>query len=195
MIAGEGVSMDGRLFEPRYDKITEAVLTLIESSHSDVNFGETKLVKLLYYADCEAYRRFGAPITGMTYLHFQHGPYPENWQGTRSTLEFDGAVEIQLQQPGMGYVRHRWVNQRGVKAGVLTVQEVDLLQEQAKRFANYNGKNIADYSHQEFGWRLTEEYEPIPYAVTGFSDPPLTQRDLETARRIATDVVSRRTGV
>ena len=132
--------MDGQLFEPQYEKITEAVLTLIESSHSDVNLGETKLVKLLYYADCEAYRQFGAPITGMTYLHFPRGPYPENWQRVRSTLEIDGAVEIQYQQPGNGYVRHRWVNQRGVKAGVLTAQEVGLLQEQVKRFEGYNGR-------------------------------------------------------
>jgi hypothetical protein len=110
-------------------------------------------------------------------------------------LEFDGDIEVQYQQPGMGYVRHRWVNQRGVKSGVLTAEETNLLQEQVNRFAHYNGRNIENYSHQELGWSLTEEYEVIPYAIVGYSDPPLTQRDLETARRIATDVVSRRTGV
>ena len=187
--------MDSQIFETQYDKIAEAVLTLIESSHSDVNFGETKLVKLLYYADCEAYRQFGVPITGMTYLRFQYGPYPEGWQTIRDILELDGAVEIQEQQPGLGYVRRRWVNQRSVKSGVLTAQETSILQAQVLRFEHFNGKNIEDYSHQELGWSLTEEREPIPYALAGFADPPPTQQDWNTARRIAADVVKRRTSV
>ena len=187
--------MNGQPFESRYDKITEAVLTLIKSSRSDMHFGETKLVKLLYYADCEAYRRFGAPITGMTYLHFAHGPYPDGWQGIKNVLEFDGDIKIRRQVGITGYVRNRWVNQRSPRAEVLTAEEVGILQEQVKRFQGFNGTNIANYSHQELGWRLTEEYEPISFAIAGFSDPPLTERDLETARRIAANVVSRRAGV
>ncbi len=187
--------MDGRPFEPQFDKVTEAVLTLIESAHEDVNFGETKLVKLLYYADCEAYRRFGKPITGLTYLHRQYGPYPEAWSSIKNSLTFHGDVEIQYQNPGLPYERHRWANKRSPKAGVLTAEETALLQEQVQRFTHFNGKDIVDYSHQELGWGSTEEFEPIPYALAGFSDPPFTQQDWDTARRIAANVVNRRTSV
>ncbi len=187
--------MNIRSFEPQYDKITEAVLTLIQDPHSDMNLGETKLVKLLYYADCEAYRQLGEPITGMTYLHYPYGPYPDNWQGIRSDLERDGAIAVEYQQSGMPHTRRRWVNLRNAKVGVLTPQETAILQKQVRRFERFNGNDIVKYSHQELGWSLTKEHEPIPYALAGFSDPPHTPDDWNTARRIAANVVSRRTNV
>ena len=46
------------------DKVIEAVIYMAEHSKADSYFGERKVYKLLYYADCEAYRQHGAPITG-----------------------------------------------------------------------------------------------------------------------------------
>ena len=189
--------MENRLMEPQHDKIAEAVLTLIESSEGDRNLGETKLVKLLYYADCEAYRQLGKPITGLTYLRYPHGPYPKDWQGIRETLEDDGDVVVRRppRHDIQTYVRNHWINQRSPKDGILTVEETEILQGQVKRFASFNGRAIENYSHEELGWSLTPKFEPIPYAMAGFSDPSITTEDLETARRIAADVVSRRTTV
>ena len=65
-------------FESDRAKLIEAVIYLSEISLDDPNFAVAKLVKLRYYADCESYIRHGKPLTGATYLHFPHGPYPEN---------------------------------------------------------------------------------------------------------------------
>ena len=58
------------------DKLSAAIVYLAQRSLHDDHFGETKLVKLLYYADCAAYHRTGEPITGTTYIRMDHGPYP-----------------------------------------------------------------------------------------------------------------------
>ena len=74
-------------FQLRRDKLIEAIIYLSERSADDPNFGVIKLAKLLYYADCAAYLKHGAPITGVTYLHFPHGPYPEHWYKVRREMQ------------------------------------------------------------------------------------------------------------
>ena len=54
--------MDAPTFDLRLDKLTEAVVYLVNRSQNDPNFGETKLVKLLYYADCAAYLQTGSQL-------------------------------------------------------------------------------------------------------------------------------------
>ena len=80
--------------QDRYDKLIESAVHLMNGSAHDPNFGMTKLVKLLYYADCTSYILHGESITGTTYIHFPHGPYPENWYIVRQNMETSGAATI-----------------------------------------------------------------------------------------------------
>ena len=81
-------------FSQDLDKLIEAALYLGERSENDPYFGVSKLARLLYYSDCGAYILLGAPITGTTYLHFPHGPYPENWHQARAKMEKSGAITV-----------------------------------------------------------------------------------------------------
>ena len=92
-------------FQLRKDKLIEAVLYLSERSADDPNFGVIKLVHLLYYADCAAFLKHGAPITGVTYLHFPHGPYPEHWYKIRQEMQAVGDVEVVYEDNDDGHRR------------------------------------------------------------------------------------------
>lgn len=185
-------------FEQNMDKLTEAVVYLIERSRSDPNFGETKLVKLLYYADCAAYRQYGAPMTGTTYLHFPHGPYPSDWYKSKRKMQTAGDVQVD-QEDIVGvyrvYRRFRWTANRPVRSEVLTADECAILDEQLRRFAGFNAAGIEEYSHQELGWLSTEDGEPIPYEMAGLSDMPLSADELEQGQRMAADVARKRSTV
>ena len=85
------------------EKLIEAVIYLCQRSVDDPNFGMTKLVKLLYYSDCASYAQVGAPITGTTYLHFPHGPFPENWYQVRQQMEANGDVSVEYETSVPGY--------------------------------------------------------------------------------------------
>ena len=76
------------------DKVIEAVIYMAEQSKADSYFGERKVYKLLYYADCEAYRQHGSPITGTRYVHYPHGPFPENWPTLKKKMLAAGDVQI-----------------------------------------------------------------------------------------------------
>ncbi len=185
-------------FEQQPDKLAEAVVHLILGSQSDPNFGETKLVKLLYYADCAAYRQLGHPITGTTYLHYPHGPYPSEWYKSKREMQDAGDVQVQ-QEDVLGayrvYRRHRWIANRPTNPEGLTASECAILDEQLRRFANFNAAGIEEYSHQELGWLSTEDGEPIPYELAGFSDAPLSAVELEEAQRMAVDVARKRSSI
>ncbi len=54
-------------YEPDDIKLRELVLYLATLSEGDATFGKVKLNKLLFYADFNAYLKFGKPITGHEY--------------------------------------------------------------------------------------------------------------------------------
>ena len=178
-------------FALQRDKLTEAVVYLCEKSADDPNFGVIKLVQLLYYADCAAYLKRGAPITGLTYLHFPHGPYPERWHRLRWEMEAAGVVETLYEGGDDGYQRYRLLPCRTVQPETLTATDCAILDDQLERFADFNTAGIAEHSRQGGGWRSTEDGEPIPYYTAGMMAPPLSANAIRKGRELANDIASR----
>ena len=173
-------------FAADLDKISAAVAYLAERSRNDDAFGATKLVKLLYFADCAAYLRYGKPITGCAYIRMEHGPYPQDWAATERMLERSGIVSIVEEPMPGGYRRQRWLALQPAQAAALTAAERAILDEQLRRFADFNAAQIEEYSHAEVGWRISRPGAVIPYHLAGFRMPP--PPDAETrarGRRIA----------
>lgn len=178
-------------FALQRDKLTEAVIYLCEKSADDPNFGVIKLVQLLYYADCAAYLKRGAPITGLTYLHFPHGPYPEQWHQLRREMEAAGAVATLYEYGDDGYQRYRLLPCRTVHPETLSAADCAILDEQRERFADFNTSGIAEHSRQSGGWRSTEDGEPIPYYTAGMLALPLSANAIRIGRELANDIARR----
>lgn len=176
--------MEYQKFSLRPDKLAEAALYLAERSANDPNFGETKLVKMLYFADCAAYARHGAPITGATYVHMEHGPYPQDWRSTKERLIADGqAREIRTEGRGV-YQQRQLVANRPARTEILTAAERACLDLQLQEFAGYNAADIEQHSHRVLGWRETKTGETVPYELSMFYQPILTDDVRERGRRI-----------
>ena len=184
-----------RQFAQQPEKLAEAVVYLCQRSSGDPNFGETKLVKLLYYADCDAYQRTGEPFTGSTYLHYPNGPYPERWTNIKDRMEMAGDIAVAAERVPGGYERKRTMAQRPVKPGVLSEEEIASLSRQIERFAAFNAGEMVTYSHREVSWRATQAYEPMPYELSKFSAPEVDYYLIEEAKRIADEESRRRTNL
>ena len=160
-------------------KLIEAVIYLCQRSVDDPNFGMTKLVKLLYYADCASYAQVGAPITGTTYLHFPHGPFPENWYQVREQMAANGDVSVEYDTAVPGYTRYRLRPLRAANLELISRDELAILDEQVKRFASFNTAGIEEYAHQEVSWLATEDGQPMDYDLSGIVSAPLSERELQ----------------
>lgn len=174
-------------FAVNLDKLAAAVAYLAQRSIRDDAFGETKLVKLLYYADCAAYLRGGQPITGSAYIRMEHGPYPQDWPATERMLERQGIISVVKETIPGGYQRQRWLPTPSADTSALTDHDRAVLDEQLRRFANFNAGDIEEYSHAELGWYATAPGAVIPYNLAGFRRPtgPPTAETLAHARRVA----------
>ena len=172
-------------FEQDRVKLTEAAIYLSQLSVADPNFEMAKLVKLLYYSDCAAYAKYGQPITGTTYLHFPHGPFPENWHRVRAQMERNGDVDVIYETAATGYHSYWLRPRRAADLELLSPEDRAILEEQAQRFAGFNVAGIEQYSHQEVSWLSTEDGEPMAYELAGVVSAPLSEREL---RAVSTDL-------
>ena len=174
-------------FAVNLDKLAAAVAYLAQRSLHDAAFGETKLVKMLYFADCAAYLRYGRPITGNPYIHLEHGPYPQDWPATKKMLERQGIVTtVKEKLPGDCH-RHRLLPTPAADTSALNDQDCFILDAQLRRFANFNAGDIEQYSHAEVAWRTTAPGAVIPYNLAGFRRPtgPPSAETLAHAKRVA----------
>lgn len=171
-------------FQQDRGKLIEATLYLCELSLDDPYFGVGKLAKLLYYADSDAYIHHGQPITGTTYLHFPHGPYPENWHQVREEMEQNGDAEVSYELSNGGYHRYRLLPLRSADLERLEPSDLEILEAQVSRFAGVNAAGIEHYSHQEVAWLSTEDGQPMAYELAGVISASLTTRDVQQARSL-----------
>ena len=172
-------------FTQDLDKFIEAALYIGERSENDPYFGVSKLARLLYYSDCGAYALLGKPITGTTYIHFPHGPYPENWYQARMKMEESGAITVLRDSHAQGYHRYGLLTNRPASREVLAPEELEELDFQLERFASYSAAAIEDYSQYEAAWLATEDGQPLAYELAGITAPPLSQNSTRRVMEIA----------
>ena len=158
-------------FPLRWEKLAAAVAYLAQQSLRDDHFGETKLVKLLYYADCAAYQRIGEPITGTTYIRMRHGPYPGQWQVTKRKLEDLGIIRVVGENVSTTHVCQRALPAENASIDALTEEEKTFLDEQLRRFREFTAAAIEEYSHEDLAWYATDQGAPMPYELSGIRQP------------------------
>ena len=173
-------------FPLRWEKLAAAVAYLAQQSLHDDRFGETKLVKLLYYADCAAYQRTGEPITGTTYIRMPHGPYPDEWQVSKRRLADSGIIRVVDENISTTHTRQRALAGSNASFDALSEQDKKFLDEQLRRFREFTGAAIEEYSHDDLAWHATNHRAPMPYELSGIRRPgPPDDETKARGRRIA----------
>lgn len=152
--------------DQEYDerKFRELVVLVAGRLADDEAGGATKLNKVLYFADFAHVRRTGRSITGAEYQKLTHGPAPRRLLPVRSDLLESGQAELE-EQNFLGYTQHRLVPTRVADLSVFDTDELRTIDCVFSDLAGMNGREVSDLSHEEAGWRLTDEGETIPYAA------------------------------
>lgn len=183
------VDFGGPRFAVDRDKLAAAVAYLAERSLADDAFGETKLVTLLYYADCAAYVRSGQPITGAAYIRRNHMPCPQDWPATERMLERKGVISVVKETMPGGYQRHRLRPAPAPAADTAALTELEraVLDEQLLRFADFSAGDLEQYFRDELVWYVTAPDAVIPFNLVGIRRPtrPPSAETLAHARRVA----------
>ena len=128
---------------------------------------QTKMNKLLFYADFLSYRQHGISITGLTYRALDYGPVPENWD--RIYSQFD---EI-TQEPRIIGEREGIIlkameqspNQTTDQSDFApTETEIQILKTVCNKFRDISSSEISRISHSEPAWiECSPSHTCIPF--------------------------------
>ena len=165
------------------EKFRALLLYIAHNSEGDPRLGAVKLNKLLYYSDFNAFIELGASITGATYQHLEEGPAPRELLLVRSAMldSQEATLEPRLY---FGKMQQRFIPLSPV-GEILSPEERRIVDDVIEEFWHMDARRISLYSHEEYGWRLTDEGETIPYSSAFFSADPLTQEQIARGQEIA----------
>jgi uncharacterized phage-associated protein len=164
-----GVDFDSRKFK-------ELILYLADQSGEDPGFAMTKLNKLLYFCDFEAYRRTGRSITGARYQKLEWGPAAREFLPLHEELLREERARIERRRRGP-YEQTVTVS-TGAQTEHFSEEEFAVISSVLTRLRPFDATGVSELSHDESpGWNAADEFEVIPYETARIS----TERPPEKA--------------
>ncbi|MCR4673340.1 MAG: DUF4065 domain-containing protein [Lachnospiraceae bacterium] len=124
---------------------------------------KTKLMKLLSYSDFVFYKENGISISGLKYAHLPYGPVPDNFDMIMGRMAADHIAHIEVFYDG-AFENHQVIPECDVPGGVLSDEEIEVLERVYEKFKDFGSAEISDYSHQEKGYKATTTGQIISYA-------------------------------
>lgn len=143
-----------------YEKFCAMVLYF---AHRNSELLKTKLMKLLNYSDMVFYKENGISISGARYAHLPYGPVPENFDILLGTMAADHIAHIEVFYDN-GYEKHQVIPDEEMPEGILSENELAVLERIYLKFENFGSVDISNYSHKEKGYNATQKGEIISYA-------------------------------
>ena len=166
------------------NKFRELLLYIADKSKDDLKFGATKLNKLMFYSDFGHYMEHGEPITGATYFHYPAGPVPGELKNMKIKLIHDEDA-VWEKHRYFGGSQEKLVAKREPNLSYFTPEELALVDDVVAYFRPYDGRGISDYSHREWGYKVTHDREPIPYYTALISLDNPTEEQIHFGHAVA----------
>jgi hypothetical protein len=185
MIGNEGT--DRPISFDREKRFEELVLYIAERTADDPSFGTTKLAKVLFYSDVEAYRDLGASITGAEYKKWELGPYPPKLKSARRLLSAAGRITLQdVEEYEAEHMIPTSTRPADLAAVGVTPEQAAIVDAWIERFEHASANEVSRLSHEHPGYKVVGANETIPYDTAAFlADRPPTDHDVEAAKQIA----------
>ena len=166
-------------------KLAELILYVSHKSAHDPNFGQTKLHKILFFADFHTYGRWGEMITGATYQHLPHGPGVQQMMPIQEHLKSENALAIQ-RVSFFGLMQERPVPLRDPDLTGFSGQEIAIVDEWISRLWDKNASDVSYDSHETAGWAITSNGETIEPGTVFIAWGQPTKADVRRGTVLAT---------
>lgn len=145
--------------QPNQAKFNELVLYILRKTEDDPEFGRTKVAKVLFYSDFEAYAEHGESITAATYERQPHGPFPRQLVFAELDLvaqeRADPVVPDEAHYQQEPYeTRNRIVPTDDARIGSVPRWQIAKVDSWTERLQAATAKEYSDLSHEHPGWVL-----------------------------------------
>lgn len=170
-------------FNPAKFKELVLLLSQLSRGRGDKKLGKTKLNKLLYRADFEAFRLLGQPITGAEYRKQEYGPVASELP--RIIDELGQAGHLAWEQVETGpYTQKRPDAIETPDSTMFSDAEMEIIHRALDELEPLGGASVSRWSHREsVGWRLSKTGDPIPYEADIVASGPAPAEAVERLRQ------------
>ena len=166
-------------------KFQELILYVARRGEADPRCGSTKLNKILFYADFEAYRKLGASISGELYQKLEHGPAPRRLLPAIEEMEAAGWCAWGTRDY-YGFELRKLLALREPDTSLFSGPELDIVNRVIQDLWELNATEVSDLSHRFAGWQAAELGETIPYETVFVGQPrPLSPEELAWVEELA----------
>lgn len=146
--------------------------------------GSTKLNKLLFFSDFNAYWALGKPISGARYQKLPRGP------AARQLLPMQDQMlaheEVRWKTKPEGEWDDVLVPISVPNTSVFSKDELAVMDKVFEELRPFNAEATSDYSHlRSAGWNVVQEREDIPYESAFVSTEPAPQEAIDLGRELA----------
>jgi hypothetical protein len=146
--------------------------------------GSTKLNKLLFFSDFEAYFALGEPITGARYQKLKEGPAARQFVPMRDRLLLD--EEVRWKEKPANELDDVLIPISKPNTGIFSADELKIMDAVFEKLRPFNAGATSDYSHvRSAGWQVVEERDDIPYESVFVSTDPAPAEAVELGRELA----------
>jgi antitoxin SocA-like protein len=163
-----------REYDP--ERLAELIMYVAQRSLGDPRFGGTKLNKILFFADFEAYRRLGQSITGATYQHLPQGPCAHQLLPVIDSVLANDAKWVE--RSTYAGTQRQLIPLRPARVELFTGPEVAIIEEVLTELGSLTNTQVSQRSHETVSWQLTQVRDEIPYGTALLSHEPPTEDDL-----------------
>jgi hypothetical protein len=146
--------------------------------------GSTKLNKLLFFSDFQAYAELGEPVTGARYQKLEFGPAARELVPMRNQLLSDH--EVDWGDRADEDLNDILIARSDPDMTIFSADERRIMDEVFEELRPFNATASADYSHmRSAGWRVVGKKKDIPYESTFVLTDPAPPEAIELGRELA----------
>lgn len=148
-----------------HEKLKEALHYVISHCDDPARLGAIRLNKIMWFADCYAYRLNGASITADSYVKRKFGPVPRHVLAALRELQSDGKIAAR-ETPYYNGTMRQFFSMQAVEHERLSEQDRDILASYSDIICkNYSANEISNISHDQI-WEAADDGEEIPLYAT-----------------------------
>jgi putative zinc finger/helix-turn-helix YgiT family protein len=124
---------------------------------------KTKLNKLLFYVDFKHFKEYSVPITGSKYVHLTYGPCPDKYELILELLYSNKDIAIDEITFKSGDTGDFIKSVKVPDLNIFSASELHIMGYVKKHFEDFSSGEIKKFSHQEDGYKNTEQGEFISF--------------------------------
>ena len=150
-------------------KLAQMLLYVAHKLTGDQWNGKTKIHKILFFSDFDAFRQTGQSISGEDYIKYDQGPFLPAVDTTVRKLA-NGNIADWAQPNERGEIQLE-IRAAQIKTDLLSAAEIAIIDSTVQRFWGQTARAVSNQSHRLFGWLTTPNSKVIPYKSAYVGDP------------------------